>query len=390
MEGIGLDSMLGAEEVEKLFGEQATSETENVEEEKTGEETPANQGNSEQEQAAEVDFSDLLGNNQPESVGSEETTEGNRGAPESENDQGTPTNNLFSSIAKALRDEGVFPDLSDDTLNGISDAESLRKMFDDQISKTLDERQQRLENAMNSGATSKELNAYQNALNIMQNLESRDTQDLLTQEGDEGDDLRKRLIYQDYVNRGFKHEKAVKMLQKILDDGTEIEEAKEAYESCKEFYKSQIDDFQKEMESRKAETKKQEEKQYASLKKHILDTESFYGGVKVDKGIRQKAYDAITKPVYKDNEGNYMTALQKYQRENPMEFMENVAMLYSLTDGFKSVDRLAKGKVKEGLKKGFAELESVLQNTRRNSDGTLNLANTPPDDSEREKWSLAM
>ena len=73
-----------------------------------------------------------------------------------------------------------------------------------------------------------------------------------------------------------------------------------------------------------------------------------------------------------------------------MEFMENVAMLYSLTDGFKSVDRLAKGKVKEGLKKGFAELESVLQNTRRNSDGTLNLANTPPDDSEREKWSLAM
>lgn len=390
MEGIGLDSMLGAEEVEKLFGEQAASETENVEEEKTGEETPANQGNSEQEQTAEVDFSDLLGNNQPESVGSEETTEGNRGAPESENDQGTPTNNLFSSIAKALRDEGVFPDLSDDTLNGISDAESLRKMFDDQISKTLDERQQRLENAMNSGATSKELNAYQNALNIMQNLESRDTQDLLTQEGDEGDDLRKRLIYQDYVNRGFKHEKAVKMLQKILDDGTEIEEAKEAYESCKEFYKSQIDDFQKEMESRKAETKKQEEKQYASLKKHILDTESFYGGVKVDKGIRQKAYDAITKPVYKDNEGNYMTALQKYQRENPMEFMENVAMLYSLTDGFKSVDRLAKGKVKEGLKKGFAELESVLQNTRRNSDGTLNLANTPPDDSEREKWSLAM
>ena len=390
MEGIGLDSMLGAEEVEKLFGEQATSKTENVEEEKTGEETPDNQGNSEQEQTAEVDFSDLLGNNQPESVGSEETTEGNRGAPESENDQGTPTNNLFSSIAKALRDEGVFPDLSDDTLNGISDAESLRKMFDDQISKTLDERQQRLENAMNSGATSKELNAYQNALNIMQNLESRDTQDLLTQEGDEGDDLRKRLIYQDYVNRGFKHEKAVKMLQKILDDGTEIEEAKEAYESCKEFYKSQIDDFQKEMESRKAETKKQEEKQYASLKKHILDTESFYGGVKVDKGIRQKAYDAITKPVYKDNEGNYMTALQKYQRENPMEFMENVAMLYSLTDGFKSVDRLAKGKVKEGLKKGFAELESVLQNTRRNSDGTLNLANTPPDDSEREKWSLAM
>ena len=387
MEGIGLDNVMGAEDVERLFSSEPTTEA--AEETPVKEEGQAESKETKTEETAEVDFSDLLGD-VSESVGSEENTGGKGEAPESNDDSGTPQPNLFSSIAKALRDEGVFPDLSDDTLNGISDAESLRKMFDDQISKTLDERQQRLENAMNSGATSKELNAYQNALNIMQNLESRDTQDLLTQEGDEGDDLRKRLIYQDYVNRGFKHEKAVKMLQKILDDGTEIEEAKEAYESCKEFYKSQIDDFQKEMESRKAETRKQEEKQYASLKKHILDTESFYGGVKVDKGIRQKAYDAITKPVYKDNEGNYMTALQKYQRENPMEFMENVAMLYSLTDGFKSVDRLAKGKVKEGLKKGFAELESVLQNTRRNSDGTLNLANTPPDDSEREKWSLAM
>ena len=83
----------------------------------------------------------------------------------------------------------------------------------------------------------------------------------LIAEGEESETLRKQVMYQDYINRGFKHEKAVKMLQKILDDGTEIEEAKEAYESCKEFYKSQIDDFQKEMESRKAETKKQEEKQ---------------------------------------------------------------------------------------------------------------------------------
>ena len=209
MEGIGLDSMLGAEEVEKLFGEQATSETENVEEEKTGEETPANQGNSEQEQTAEVDFSDLLGNNQPESVGSEETTEGNRGAPESENDQGTPTNNLFSSIAKALRDEGVFPDLSDDAINAVKDAATLKKLFDDQISNMFTEEQRRLKNAMESGATTDEMQQYQNAINLSQFLEDKNTIATLSKEGEAGENLRKRMMYQEYMNRGFEHERAV-------------------------------------------------------------------------------------------------------------------------------------------------------------------------------------
>ena len=72
-----------------------------------------------------------------------------------------------------------------------------------------------------------------------------------------------------------------------------------------------------------------------------------------------------------------------------MEFMKNVALMYSLTDGFKSIEKLTKSKVNAGLKKGFAELESVLNSTRRNSDGTLNFANSAPDD-DRENWNLAI
>ena len=391
MEGIGLDNMLGAEEVDKLFGGQVTQEEVETSTEKNTEEASSeSKENIEQEETAEVDFSDLL-NNQPESVGSEEISDTGGDTLESDNDPGTPqTKNLFSSIAKALRDEGVFPDLSDDTLKNVKDAATLRQMFDDEISKSLDERQRMLEKALNNGATSDEMQDYQQALSVMQFLEKSDTYNSLTSEGEEGEKLRKQMMYQDYINRGFKHEKAVKMVQKSIDDGSDIEDAKEALESCKEFYKGKIEDYQEEFEDRKKQSKAAEEKQYANLKKHILDTEEFYGGVKVDKSIRQKAYDAITKPVYKDNQGNVMTALQKYQRENPMEFMENVAMLYALTDNFKNVEKLAKGKVKAGLKKGFAELESVLNSSRRNGDGTLNLANTAPDDAEREKWTLAI
>jgi hypothetical protein len=385
MEGIGLDNMLGAEEVERMFSNQESSDTS----EEVLAEEPANETkNSETEETAEVDFSDLFGN-QPESVGSAENTEGNGGAPKSSDGQGSPQKNLFSSIAEATRDEGVFPDLSDEELAAVKDSATLRQFFENQVKKMFTEDQQRLQKALNGGATSDEIQQYQNDINLSQFLENRDTANTLTQEGNAGEDLRKKVMYQDYINRGFKHERAVKMIQKSFDDGTDIDDAKEAFNSCKEFYKQRIDDFQQEMEERQQAQKANEQKQFSSLKKHILDTESFYDGVKVDKQTRQKAYDSITKPIYKDEQGNYMNALQKYQREHPTEFMENVALLFALTEEFKNVNKLTHKKVQQGIKKGFEEVANVLNTTRRNGDGTLNLANTAPDNEDRENWTLA-
>ena len=383
MEGIGLDNMLGAEEIQKLFGE--GEETQEVlKEQNATEETKDNQ-----EQTAEVDFSDFIGN-QSESVGSEENSEGNRETPDSKNDTGAPNKNLFSSIAKALRDEGVFPDLSDETLENIKDAASFRKMFEDQSTTTLTERQKRLEEALNGGADSEELRNYQNDLSVIDFLNAKETQDRLENESEDGETLRKQVMYQDYINRGFSEERAKKLVLKSVEDGTDIEDAKEALNSCKDYYSKRVESYQQEIKSREKSKKAEEEKQYNNLKKQIIDTEDFFGGVKVDKSTRQKAYDSITKPVYKDEKGNFLTALQKYQKENPLDFMKNVALMYSLTDGFQNVDKLTKKQVKAGLKKGFAELESVLNNTRRNSDGTLNFANGDPTEENRENWTLAI
>ena len=382
MEGIGLDNMLGAAEVERLFsGEQETKEeaAEEVQEPEV----------KEQEETAEVDFSDLLGN-QSESVGSERDTEGDGEAPESKNDTGAPNQNLFSSIAKALRDEGVFPDLSDDTLKDIKDAEAFRKMFDDHVANSLSERQKRIDAALNGGADTEEIRNYNNDLSINEFLNAKDTLDRLESESEDGENLRKQVMYQDYINRGFSEERAKKLVMKSIDDGTDIDDAKEALNSCRDYYGKRVENYQQELENRKKTLKAQEEQQYNNLKKQIIDTEDFFGGVKVEKSIRQKAYDALTKPVYKDENGNFLTAMQKYQRENPMDFMKNVALMYSLTDGFKNVERLTKSKVKAGIKKGFAELESVLNNTRRNSDGTLNFANGEFSEEDRAGWELAI
>jgi hypothetical protein len=386
MEGLGLDNILSAEQVDEVFSENDNNEENSLEQEDN---TPYIEDNNQDEtdDTVEVDFSDLLGN-PSESVGSgEKTSEVKREKPESQN-QGAPTTNLFFSIAKALKDEGVFPDTSDATLKNIKDAESFRKFWDDQIASSLDERQRRIESALNSGAAPQEVQEYRQILNVNNFLNRQDTLDTLSQESDAGEDLRKKVMYQDFINRGFKNERAIKLIEKSFSDGTDIEDAKEAFESCKDFYKQKIDSFQEVMKNREAEQRSTQEKQYENLKKHILDTDSFYGGVKVDKKVRQKAYDALTKPIHKDDSGTYMTALQKYQKENPMEYLENVAMFWALTDGFKNVQRLTHKKIQEGIKKGFDEMISVLNTTKRAGDGSLDLANTAFDDG-RENWSLA-
>lgn len=387
MEGIGLDNMLGAEEVEKLIGQQVSEESETTETWNDDSQKTGNDVNN--KEAAEVDFSNFIGE-QPESVGSEENSGGHREASESSDDSGTPQQNLFSSIAKALRDEDVFPDLSDEEIEGTTDAAKLRKLFDDQVGKSLDERQQRLEKLANNGATPQELQDYQTAVSVAQFLESKETYETLVKEGEEGERLRRQMMFQDYTNRGFKEEKAKRLIEKSIEDGSDIEDAKEAFESCKEFYKNKVEQYQQEVEDRKKKQKEDEQKQFNSLQKRILETESFFGGIQVDKNIRQKAYDSITVARHRDAEGNYLTDLQKYQKDNPMEFLENVAMLYSLTDGFKNVEKLVNKKVKAGIKKGFEDVANILNNSKRNGDGTLNLANTAPDLSEREKWTLAI
>ena len=108
-----------------------------------------------------------------------------------------------------------------------------------------------------------------------------------------------------------------------------------------------------------------------------------FGDLSIDKSTRQKIYDNIAKPVYKDPEtGEYFTAIQKYEMENRTDFLKNIGLLFTLTNGFKNLDGLVKGKVKKEVKKGLRELEHTLNNTARTSDGNLKFVSGVDEDPE--------
>ena len=58
----------------------------------------------------------------------------------------------------------------------------------------------------------------------------------LSDESEKGEKLRKDLIYQDFLNRGYSKERATKEVQKSLNAGTDIEDARESLKSNKEFF----------------------------------------------------------------------------------------------------------------------------------------------------------
>lgn len=384
-EELSLDNILGAEEIENLF----------VEDEDTQDTPPANgeppkkeeEPNKDKEETTEVVDVDNLFTDTPESVGSgkENTEEKEDTTPKGD---GTSPKNFYSSIAKALKEEGIFPALDDEGLSKVKDPEDFRDLIDQQIKAGLDERQRRIDEALNAGVEPTEIRKYENTINFLDSIKEENISD----EGDKGEKLRKDLIYQDFINRGYSKERAAREVQKSFNAGTDIDDAKEALKSNIDFFKDKYDELVNEAKSEAEQEEKERKEQAEKLKSSILNDKDVFGDLSIDKSTRQKIYDNIAKPVYKDPEtGEYFTAIQKYEMENRTDFLKNIGLLFTLTDGFKNLDGLVKGKVKKEVKKGLRELEHTLNNTARTSDGNLKFVSGVDEDPESfigKGWNL--
>lgn len=385
-EELSLDNILGADEIENLF----------VDDEETQETPPVNEETSEKEdkdknkeETTEVVDVDTLFTEEPESVGSGKEDNKEKEGTESDKEKGTsPKNNFYSSIAKALKEEGIFPDLDDETADKIKAPEDFAGAVEKQIQARFDERQKRIDEALNAGIEPSEIKRYENTLSYLNSLQDS----AISDETDKGEKLRQQLIFQDFINRGYSKERAQREVQKSFNSGTDIEDAKEALASNKEFFQNEYDNLVKEAQEEEKREAQERKEQAEKLKKSILEDTKVFGDIQVDKATRQKVFDNISKPVYKDPEtGELFTAIQKYEMENRTEFLKNVGLLFTLTDGFKNLDGLVKGKVRKEVKKGLRELEHTLNNTSRTSDGNLKFASGVEDDPESfigKGWDL--
>ena len=385
---LGLDSIMSENEAENLFDD--FGEDIQIGQKDTGSEPDKNENNDpaeSQEGDTEGDLFEGL-----ESVGKGEDIIKDGKQPSSSGEGNSQQNNFYSSITQALKDEGIFPDLDDEEIKDTVDPKKFRELFDKQVQAALDERQQRVDRALNVGMEEDDIKKFENTLDMLSNISEQQ----LVAEGEEGDNLRKQLIYQDFVNRGYSRERAIKEVNKSFNAGTEVEDAKEALQANKDYFGEL---YQKKIEEAEAEQKKLQEenqRQAEELRKSIIEDEKVFGDLVVDKNTRKKIFDNLSKPVYRDpKSGEFLTAIQKYEKENHTEFMKNLSLVFTLTDGFKNFDGLIGKKVRKEVSKGFRELERKINTTQRNPDGSLKLISGVSDEDTKlstfgKDWDLAL
>jgi hypothetical protein len=221
----GFINILGADEIDTLFGSEESTEQETQEE--GGQETNTSEN---QEENGETTTTEVKGSlfeeedtKQPESVGSEDNQEGEKEGSTDDNGGGTsPNDNFYSSIANAMAEDGIFPNLDEEMISKADSAEALSDLIEAEVNARLDEKQQRVSKALENGVEATDIRKYENTLNYISSI----TDALLMEEGDKGEQLRRNIIFQDYLNKGYSQERAQKLTERSIDAGTDIEDAK--------------------------------------------------------------------------------------------------------------------------------------------------------------------
>lgn len=113
-------------------------------------------------------------------------------------------------------------------------------------------------------------------------------EEYITDETEKGERLRKNLIYQDFRNRGYSEARAKREVEKSFNAGTDIEDAKEALESNREYFSNQYQDLIKEAQEEAKEEQRKIKEEAAQLKKSMLEDKEVFTGITLDKTTRQK------------------------------------------------------------------------------------------------------
>lgn len=376
MDGI---KFLDDADVKSLF-EDNDEPTENQEDDGTG----GNVTNISNEEAA-----DIFNNNgkdsddEDDSEKDEEKVEQNTAKQEEQRTE--PTNNQqsvdFSSIAKQFADEGVW-ELDDEE---VKDADSFKSLIKKAIENGIDEKTKRVSELLDMGADSKDIKEFEDTIEYLHGIQNED----ILAEGEDGDNLRRRLIMQDLINNGVDEQEAVTKVKEIFKKGNDITEAKKALQANKDYFQKAYKEMAEEQRKKADEWDKSVQKQTEELKTSIMSNDKFLGELDIDEKIKKQALANLSEPKYKDKQsGQMLTAIQRYERENKTEFLKNLGLVFTLTDGFKNMDKLVNKAVKRRVNNEISGIEDLLKNPS-GSDASLSMV-TGANDNRLNKFTFGV
>lgn len=261
----------------------------------------------------------------------------------------------FSSIAKQFADEGIW-ELDDEE---VKDADGFKSLIKKAIENGIDEETRRVKEALELGINSQDVAEFEHTIKMLHSITNEDLYD----EGDDGNQLRQKLILQNFINEGMEEKEAVEKTKEIFKKGKDIDEAEKALVANKKFFQQTYKDLKASARKQKDEWDKSIQKQTDDLKSSIMSNEKYLGEIDIDEKTKKTALANLSEPRYKDKDsGQMLTAIQKYEKENKTDFLKNLGLLFTLTDGFKNLDKLTTKAVNRRINKQISDIEDVLKN----------------------------
>lgn len=263
---------------------------------------------------------------------------------------------LFKSFASLLHQEGVLSSVDSSKLEEVKDIQDLANLIAEEVKAKelidLTEEQREAVEAFRAGFTPELFRQHKQAELELNNIAE---EDIISNE-----DLRRELIFQDFLNQGFNEDKALKLANRSFDTDNDVEDAKEALDNIKRGIAERFEEQKKYNLEQQKLAKEKEEKRIKDLESKILKTEDFTQGIKLTENHRKEVLKTMMTPVSKNPmTGAEENALMKDQRENE-DFSQRLYTVYTLTKGFTDFSFFASKEVKKTIN----DFERVLKSNQ--------------------------
>lgn len=307
-----------------------------------------------------------------EVAGSEDQEEEGEHSDNEESNDDSPDDNLYSSFASVLIEKGLLPslDLQDTKIENIDDlTNTFKSEISNQVKSYLINKVGEVGyEALEKGVSLSEFQQHQENINVLDNITDNTLNNDL--------ELAKQIIMQDYISQGMDQGRAGRILKKSIDLGDDVvlEDAKESLQSLKIIQSRHLEQLAQDKEQEKIQHAKNQEKLDNDLKNSIYNEDEYFKDLKVNKNIKDRVYNSITKIVSVNPQtGHAENKLMKDRRDNPIEFDKKLYYLYELTNGFTNMKNI----FNKSNSKATSNLEKHLRGNRFEDSGAPTYMDDP-------------
>lgn len=267
-------------------------------------------------------------------------------------DSSTLSPKFFSSLVQALKEGGILEDITDDD---IKSQEDFFKVLEDGIKQRefadLNDGQKEYLEALRSGIPHEDIANHQRNIEAYNSI----TEEAIEEEGSDGEDLRRTIITNNYISKGFTDQKAKKLVDKIFDSGEDLDEAKEALSELKTIEKQSFEQRKQQSLAQKKTQEKSEKEAIDKLNKIVKDTKEIIPGLQIPQVIKNNIIKGLTQPVAYTEDNRPLDIISKFLYDNPIEGRVKLAYLLSVTEGLSKMGVLENKKAKKDAWKNLSD-----------------------------------